>query len=209
MAYAAIVEDDRSPGVLRETKGERTRRRILEEAIARFGDRGFRATSVSEVARSVGLTQAAAYAYFDSKTALYRAAVDADADALIAGARSSLAGRPIRELLPGLVAMLVAGLEDHPLARRVMSGQDGDALGRLIDLPGLERVTLDLADALRAEQADGTVRADIDADHMARGVQAIIFGLVLSSAQVGTQPKPEVILGVLHALDALVRPVED
>lgn len=210
MAYVTLADDEQIPALdeLRETKGERTRRRILEEAIARFGARGFRGTSVSEVARSVGLTQAAAYAYFDSKTALYRAAVDADADALIADARESLAGAPIRELLPGLIAMLVAGLDEHPLAQRVMSGQDAEALGRLVDLPGLERVTADLAAALRDEQTAGTVRSDVDPEALAQGVQAIIFGLVLSAAQVGGTPRPAVIMGVLHALDALTRPID-
>src|SRR5690348_16296931 len=69
-----------------ETKGERTRRRLLELAIQRFGERGYRATSVSEIARAAGLTQAAAYAYFPSKEALFDASIDADAAAAIAEA---------------------------------------------------------------------------------------------------------------------------
>ena len=52
---AADITDDAEPA----TKGERTRRRLLELAIERFGERGYRATSVSEIARAAGLTQAA------------------------------------------------------------------------------------------------------------------------------------------------------
>ena len=45
-----------------ETKGERTRRRLLELAVRRFADEGYRATSVSAIARDAGITQAAVYA---------------------------------------------------------------------------------------------------------------------------------------------------
>ena len=40
---------------------------------------GYRTTSVSEIARAAGLTQATAYAYFDNKESLFVAAVDVDA----------------------------------------------------------------------------------------------------------------------------------
>ena len=76
-----------------ESKGERTRRRILEIAIERFGERGYRATSVSEIARAAGLTQAASYAYFDSKESLFQAAVDADAEGLISDVAAQAQGR--------------------------------------------------------------------------------------------------------------------
>jgi len=192
------------PLKMHETKGERTRRRLLEQAITRFGEHGYRSTSVSEVARSIGLTQAATYAYFDSKTELYRAAADADAEALIEGARAGLESLPARAMLPALIAGLVSGLDDHPLAKHVLAGQDQESLDRLIALPILEAVVYELADLLRAEQATGTVRGDIDPDLMARGVQAILFGLVMSSAQLTGPVRPEVIEGVLHAIDSLV-----
>ena len=55
----------------------------------RFAADGFRRTSVSDIAREAGLTPAAAYAYFAGKEGLFQAAVDADAGALIEGARSA------------------------------------------------------------------------------------------------------------------------
>ena len=103
---------------------------------------------------------------------------------------------------------LVAGLERHPLAKRIMTGHDPEALGRLMTLPSLETSTVLLAEAISAEQEAGTVRADVDPVMLANGAQSIIFGLVMSSAQLGTQPRQEVILGVMHALDAMVRPAE-
>ena len=60
-------------------KGEQTRLDILHAAIARFGRDGFRGTSVAAIARDAGVSRTAAYAYFDTKKALFIAALDADA----------------------------------------------------------------------------------------------------------------------------------
>ena len=49
------------------TKGDRTRRRLLEIAVRRFAADGFRRTSVSGIARDAGISPASAYAYFPSK----------------------------------------------------------------------------------------------------------------------------------------------
>lgn len=122
-----------------ETKGERTRRRLLEIAVDRFGRRGFRATSVSEIAREAGLTQAAAYAYFDGKDALFAAAVDTDASDLLDQAGAQVEATPVDVLIPTIIVVLVVGLEDHPLTKRVLAGQEPEALPRLVDLPAVER----------------------------------------------------------------------
>ncbi|HWC40072.1 MAG TPA: TetR family transcriptional regulator, partial [Acidimicrobiales bacterium] len=65
------------------TKGERTRQALLGAAIARFSTDGLRGVALSDVARDVGVTPAAVYAYFPGKEALFAAAVDTDADALV------------------------------------------------------------------------------------------------------------------------------
>src|SRR5438445_13227797 len=64
-------------------KGARTRRALLEAAIARFGRDGYRGTSVAEVARDARLSGTAVYAYFPNKEALFIAAVDEDAAGVI------------------------------------------------------------------------------------------------------------------------------
>jgi AcrR family transcriptional regulator len=191
-----------------ETKGERTRRRLLEIAIERFGERGYRATSVSEIARAAGLTQAAAYAYFPSKEALFDAAVDADASALVAEAEARVEGTPARQLVPMLLVMFLGGLNRHPLVRRVLSGQEPDALERLVDLPVLGRLTGDISDAIRAAQERGEVRADIDADLFASGAETIVLSLLMSITQVGSSTETRRQLGVLTIFDAVLRPPE-
>jgi AcrR family transcriptional regulator len=191
-----------------ETKGERTRRRLLELAIERFGDRGFRATSVSEVARAAGLTQAAVYAYFDSKDALFDAAVDADADAVLDEVRAAMEGQDVSMLVPTFLITAIGCLEHHPLARRVLQGEEKAALSRLVNLPALARITAWLADEIRRGQGEGTVRDDVDPVTTADGIETLVLGLLMAVVQVGESNEARRQVGVLSVFDAALRPVK-
>lgn len=189
-----------------ETKGERTRRRILEIAIERFGSRGYRGASVSEIARAAGLTQAASYAYFDSKEELFLAAVDADATALIEEAHERVAGVPMRQLLASYVVYLVAGLADHPLARRVLGGQEPDAIPRLVGLPAQAMFGQMIAQEVAAAKARGEVRQDLDPDLFAAGAESLVMSLLFSTVQSGNAATPRHQVGVVEAFDLMLRP---
>jgi AcrR family transcriptional regulator len=188
-----------------ETKGERTRRRLLGIAVERFGRRGFRSTSVSEIAREAGLTQAAAYAYFDGKDALFAAAVDADASALLDEAAAQLDGTPVSLLIPSIIVHLVAGLEEHPLARRVLAGQEPEALPRLAGLPAIDRFAAGLGEQLGRAQEAGEVRADVDVATITAGLEAMVVALLMSTVQTGLATERHQI-GVVAAFDAMLRP---
>jgi AcrR family transcriptional regulator len=202
---AAVAEPGAptQPGAL--TKGERTRQRLLELAVERFGARGYRSTSVSEIARAAGLTQAAAYAYFPSKEALFDAAVDSDATALVAETEQRTTEVEARQLVPMLLMLFLGALDRHPLVKRVLSGQEPDALARLVDLPVLGRLTGEIADAVRTAQGRGEVRTDIDADLFASGAEALVLSLLLSVTQVGSSTQSRRQLGVLTIFDAALR----
>ena len=202
---ASAATDESAP---KETKGERTQRRLLEIAIERFGERGFRATSVSEVARAAGLTQAAVYAYFPNKEALFDAAVDADATRLIDEARQQAKDAAATQLAPMLLLFLVGGLEQHALVRRVVAGNEPDALGRLVELPALTQLTSAIADGVRAAQETGEVRADLDADMFANGAEAILLSLLMSMTQIGAATVARRQLGVLSIFESVLRPPE-
>jgi AcrR family transcriptional regulator len=191
-----------------ETKGERTRRRLLQLAIERFGERGFRATSVSVVARAAGLTQAAVYAYFDGKEALFDAAVDADAEGVVTKVRSQMEGGDPRALIASFLMFTLACLDEHPLAKRVLMGEEREALSRLLNLPALAHFTDWMAEELRAGQAAGTVRADIDAQIIADGSESLVLGLLMAVTQVGATTEQRRQLGVLGVFDAALRPPE-
>ena len=188
-----------------ETKGERTRRRLLELAIQRFGERGYRATSVSEIARAAGLTQAAAYAYFPSKEALFDASIDADAAAAIAEAAARAEEAPANQLVPMLMMLILGNLDRHPLASRVLGGEEPDALQRLVNLPALSQLTHTIAERVRKAQLAGEVRSDLDPEMFANGSEAILLSLLMSVVQVGATTEARRQLGVLTIFDAVLR----
>ncbi len=187
-------------------KGERTRRRLLDIAVRRFAADGFRRTSVSDIAREAGLTPAAAYAYFAGKDGLFQAAVDADASALIEAAQAAGArGTSARDRLFFFVTELRERVEDHPLARRVLSGLEPEVAARLVTIPSLVALTAGLADELAEAQEAGEVRRDVDPAELAVGLETIVLALLMAELQTGLTVEPERRAGVLAAMDAALR----
>lgn len=191
-----------------QSKGERTRRRLLDIAIELFGISGYRATSVSEITRSAGLTQAASYAYFENKDHLFREAVDTDAAALIHEATDQVraAGIQPRQLLPSLLLYLSGALDHHPLAKRVLQGLEPEITEQLVDLPAIHEIGALIAEAIVAGQQTGEVRADIDPDAVSAGAEAIVLGLTMSLALGGGAATERHAFGVVTAFDAMLRP---
>jgi AcrR family transcriptional regulator len=187
------------------TKGERTRQRLVALAIARFGERGYRSTSVSEIARSAGLTQAAVYAYFPNKEALFEAAVDEDAAELLAEARVRAEGVDVHSLVPTLLIILLGLLDEHPLVARLLSGQERDQLNRLINLTALQELSAWMASLVEEAQRDGRARTDIEPTAYADGAETILIGLLMAVTQVGGSTEQRRQLGVLTVWDRLLR----
>jgi AcrR family transcriptional regulator len=169
-----------------EGKGAQTRRNILDAAIARFGRDGFRSTSVADIARDAGVGGTAAYAYFPNKEALFLAAVDEDAAAVIEeGLSSAMADDSPRVWRRQLVNVLIGALDHHPLARRLLAGLEPEVTVRVLEIPALEELRKALAEKLRSEQLDGTVRTDIDPAAMSNAVVAVMLSLLMSVVQLG------------------------
>jgi AcrR family transcriptional regulator len=168
------------------SKGEQTRGAILQAAIARFGREGFRATSVADVARDAGVGPTVPYAYFPGKEALFLAAVDEDAAGLVAKALVIVNEQlPLEDMRIGLILSLVEGLDDHPLAGRMLGGLEPTVTDRVLQLPALEELRKGVAERLRAEQLEGRVRSDIDTMVVGQGLVAIVLSLLMSVVQLG------------------------
>jgi AcrR family transcriptional regulator len=186
-------------------KGERTRQALLEAAIRRFSADGMRAVALSDVARDVGVTPAAVYAYFPGKAALFAAAVDADADALVEVALAAVEHERYSGNWTSLIQLLLDALPDHPLARRVLSGLEPESTERLLDIPALARLRVQLADLLTGDQEAGKVRIDVDPSTMADGLVTIVLALLIGILQTGGEALPERAPGVIAVLDASLR----
>jgi AcrR family transcriptional regulator len=188
------------------TKGARTRATLLESAIRRFAVDGFRATSVSDIARDAGVTPAAAYAYFENKEALFTAAVDADAAGLIQGAVEPILAGSFDTNWSQLIAALMVGLNQHPLARRILAGLEPDHTERLIGITALTDLRRSIAARLEAGQSAGAVRTDVEPWVIAAGLETTIMALLIAALQVGVPTDGEQVAGVLALLDAALRP---
>jgi len=191
------------------SKGERTRRAILEAAIARFGRDGYRATSVADIARDAGVGGTVAYAYFPNKEQLFFAAADEDAAGVIdEGVSSLLEDSTSAELWrQTLIFTLVAAVEHHPLARRLLAGLEPDVTGRVLEIPALQELRKACAERLRAEQVTGTIRADIDPTTIANGVVSIILSLLMSVVQLGQDAATTYQSDVLAVFEAALAPL--
>ena len=186
------------------TKGERTQAKILEAAVVRFGTNGFRPTSVAAIARDAGVSAAAPFAYWPSKEALFDAAVDQDAHAVI---DELLAGIDASDpsLWLTLVNRLVDILSRHPLARRVLAGQEPDVIDRVLELSAFTELRELLAALIAEEQASGITRTDLDPHRAAIGIESIVLSITMALLQLKEPPNPERELGVAEILLAAFR----
>jgi AcrR family transcriptional regulator len=189
------------------SKGEQTRGAILHAAIERFGRDGFRATSVADIARDADISGTLAYNYFDNKRGLFLAALDDDIATLIdTGVRSLLDTVGDDSWRTSLLATLLAALEHHPLARRMLAGLEPAESGRIFDLPAMADLRQAVGDRLRADQAIGSVRADIDATPIGNGIVSIVVSLMLAAVQFGIENGEENAADVLSVVAAALDP---
>lgn len=170
------------------TKGARTRQAILEAATARFARDGYRATSVADIARDAEVSGTLTYAYFSNKEALFLAALDEDAAAIINDGVASLIEAPRSgDWLLHLIGTVIEALDHHPLARRVLAGREPDVTGRVVELPALTELRKACAERISVEQREGSVRPEIDATAIGSGIVSIILSLLMSVSQIGPE----------------------
>jgi AcrR family transcriptional regulator len=169
------------------SKGEQTRQAILDAAITRFGREGYRATSVADIARDASVGGTVAYAYFPSKEALFLAAIDEDAAAVIREGLSTVIADPdVQDWRQTLIFTLFGAVEQHPLARRLLAGLEPEVTERVLEIPALADLRKACTERLRSEQLTGTVRSDIDPVAMGNGIVSILLSLLMSLVQIGS-----------------------
>lgn len=189
------------------TKGERTQAKILDAAVDRFGVNGFRPTSVAAIARDAGVSAAAPFAYWPSKEALFDAAVDRDAHDVISELLAIIdEDDPTQLSWIAPVPQLLDILTRHPLSRRVLAGHEPDAIGRLLEIPSFQDLRKHIAQAIIDGQARGVVRADLDPELAASGIESITLALAMAVLQLPEAPGDERTAGIAEVLLASIRP---
>jgi AcrR family transcriptional regulator len=113
---------------------ERRRPQILDVAFGLFVERGYKATSMDEIARAVGVTKPVIYSCFSSKAELFGALLDREERRMLAQFGAAVAagaypGNVEATLVAGFTSMLRA-VADTPVAYRIalLGGGGADAL---------------------------------------------------------------------------------
>ncbi|GHC71117.1 TetR family transcriptional regulator [Streptomyces flavofungini] len=148
------VRQKRMPRAVRE-------RQMLDAAVHTFGQRGYRAASMDEIAELAGVSKPLVYLYLNSKEELFTACIRREAAALIEAVRDGVTpGEPAdRQLWDGLRAFFTHTAE-HPDAWAVLHSQArtvGEPFAAEVNVMREEIVafvTLLIAEAARAAHQD-------------------------------------------------------
>ena len=128
----------------KERNPNRSRELILDAAERLFAERGYEATSLSDVGREADLSRATPGYFFGSKADLYRAVLERCFDAVRVAARSGRAraiasGQPVEVILAGAVSDYCDFVAARPNFVRLIQRE------ALANGPGLDGLPLSLA----------------------------------------------------------------
>ncbi len=118
MGSAGVGKSKRMPREVRE-------RQMMDAAVATFGQRGYRAASMDEIAELAGVSKPLVYLYLNSKEDLFTACIRREAGALLAAVRAGVVEpdlAPDEQLWAGLTAFF-AHTADNPDAWSVLHRQ--------------------------------------------------------------------------------------
>ena len=183
-----------------QPKGVARRQEILDRAIEVFRERGAHGTSLRKIAEAIGVSHAALLHYFDSReqllVAVYKHAEDSRVDSphLRPGIDTMIEAAIKNVEVPGLVTLystlLAASLETE------------SGVGREFFTARFTGLRATMTESLRRQQAEGLVRDDVSAEHLASLLIAASDGL-----QIQWLLDPAVGLeSTLRTLGALLRP---
>jgi len=132
------------------------REKVLQAGLELFGERGYHATSISEIGERAGIAKSVLYHYFGSKAGLYEAIVDTATSALLARVAEAVPADPKAPRLHAGVDAYLAFLTEHPPAWRLLV-RDPPADPALVDVH--ERLAKERAAALATLLATPEKRA--------------------------------------------------
>ena len=158
-------------------KGQARRQQIVDEAVVVFARSGYTSGSLREVAKRVGLTPAGLLHHFASKEELY-AEVIRQRDERVRAAAGDPAEHTLLEQAAQVVAYNQSSRGLTSLYTTVAAEATDPQNPSHEDFAQRYRATAAAsADLLRAGQAAGEIRADVDPDMAARLISAVMDGL--------------------------------
>ena len=157
-----------------QSKGERTRERILEVAVSLFSVNGSKGTSVAQIARQVGITPAAVFAHFASKDELFDAALNHNVEAMIlaVGDRSGFPDNPagFGAGWAAVIGEILERADEFPLFQRFIEAREISHSRRLLESPSMRSAVEILEGRITVALAEGRARNDLEPALLAQGL---------------------------------------
>jgi TetR/AcrR family acrAB operon transcriptional repressor len=173
---------------MRRTKEEaaRTRQDILKSALIVFGEKGFSAATLTQIAAEAGVTRGAIYWHFDNKAELYNTLIENySAYGAAIGEQAIADGGSFVDILRRIFVRQLQAVEEDPDLRAIMeihlfkTGLDPELQTALLQKIQSGQALLEgISAAMSMGIAAGELRADIDPLEMARAFLAFQNGLI-------------------------------
>lgn len=167
------------PKVVPEYK-EQAKRRIIEAANAEFARRGYRKTTMSDIAKTMGVSKGAVYQYFESKEALIGAVGNTLVQRLVMSEFSSSLGKDLIETTDGAFERILKSMPSWfpnmicDFLSEAHRDQNARRQVREIDLALVNAIS----GFWEERRKEGEVPADVDTKNIARGLVALQLGLL-------------------------------
>lgn len=175
-----------SSATAESSRGDATRRSLLAAATERFARDGYRATSVADISRDAGVGGTTAYVHYPNKESLFLAAVDDDLTALFEEVIAAVThSEPRDDWYTGLFPELLAALERHPLARRLVAGLEPSMTVLVLETEAFDELRATIANLIATAQDDGSIRPDLAPGLLADGLVSLVVSLAMAVVQIG------------------------
>jgi TetR/AcrR family transcriptional regulator, transcriptional repressor for nem operon len=177
--------------------------RVLELAVQQFWERGYKATSIRDLAQAMGLTTASVYNAFGDKRAVYRRALDLYVDRSFHDRVGRFESKPPRQALIAFFNEIIERSLGDPrrkgcmLVNSALEVAPHDEEFQHVVAGVLVQVERFFARCVEQGQQDGTISRHQTAADLARTLLGILLGI-----RVLARTRPE-----KHLLDGLIKPV--
>lgn len=162
-----------------ETKAERTRLRIIEEAQKLFAREGNSDVSFVKIAQQAQITSQAIYRYFPNKQELYKAAIADDLDRFLFSVLEAVSHFPA-PLLSGLLwDEFQAKMRQHPLIQITAATRDPVALECLREDKNLALLKEALKFEILKSKDMRFIRQDVNAEQLAESAAIMATDVAL------------------------------
>jgi AcrR family transcriptional regulator len=183
-------------------KDESMREGILEAAFQMFGERGFGATTIKDLAGSLEISPGSIYTYFASKEDLFRCTVEEGWQSFLVEIRKIVtAPKQLKERFDSILDYCFESLKE---ALPLLRGMLFDSRQRQLLQQNLQALCELLESLLREGQRQGLIRVVLAEEHVRAQVRINVFGVLSSVALTQDENLEQEIAAVKSAVKHLL-----